>query len=407
MSLSHSLSFGQRPLFVNGPQRFYQYLLAILWGLNGIVNLGVVFFSKFTPLGGLANAIVPCLIIIFCLLSAKYLIRVNSIWTWAIFFSIFFLLTATYFFGSKVSVEGIENFLPQILSSVPYVLVGAGMNYRRDFTLLTIVSWLNIITSIIYQFYFMDSGRQVSDDMMGTAYNLLPNIVICFLSAFQRRLLLSWIVGTLGVFMLFVCGTRGAVVSLLAFFALYILLKLLRGGKNIIKIAVIVGCIALICTTYFTTFFEYAAELGFGTRIYDQLMGHTEMTGSGREFMHIISISAIKEQDLFGHGIMGEQALYVGIVGKNTYPHNIILEILLQFGVLIGGIIIMMAFYLPFKAYKVNVMCGDTDGAMFVVALGTAIYMNLMFSYTFWTTPFFFFIIAFFIHEIREKKKCV
>lgn len=404
MSLSQSLSFGPRPIFVKGPQRFYQYLLAILWGLNGIVSFSIVFFTKFTPLGELANAIVPSLITIFCLLSAKYLFRVNSIWTWSIFFTLVFLLAATFVFGSKVSIEGIENFLPQIVSSVPYILVGAGMNYRRDFTLLTIISWLNIVTSIMYQFYFIDSGRQVSDDMMGTAYNLLPNMVICFLSAFQRHLLISWIIGILGVFMLFVCGTRGAVVSLLVFFTLYIILKILRGGRNIIKITVIVGCIVLICTTYFTTFFEYTAELGFGTRIYDQLIGHTEMTGSGREFMHIISINAIKEQDLFGYGIMGEQDLYVGIVGKNTYPHNIILEILLQFGVLIGGSIIMMIFYLPFKAYNVNVRCGDIDSAMFVVALATAIFMNLMFSYTFWTTPFFFFILAFFIHEIQENK---
>lgn len=399
-----TLSFGSKPIFVRGHERYYQYLLAILWSLGLIVDYAEAFLKKITPFGDFSEFIVPLAIAFLVCLSAKYLYKVNNKWTWSIFIFLSFILLATYAFANTVQLQALERLGPQVVASIPYILLGAGLNYRRDFTLLTMVSCLNIACAILYQFYYLGTGREVDSDMMGLAYLLLPNVIICFLSAFQRNLLISWIAGIIGVFMLFVAGTRGAIVALAVFFLLYLVLYKLPRGRHKIRTIVMIGVVGLLIITYFTTFFEYTSGLGFGTRIYDQLTGNAEMTGSGREDMHAISIQEIMNQGFFGHGIFGEQYLYRDIVGKCTYPHNIILEILLQFGIFVGGILVVLVFYVPFKAYMLEVKIRDYNNAMFIVALATAIYMNLIFSYTFWTTPMFFFVLSYLIRIICSKR---
>lgn len=407
ISLSKALSFGPRPIFVKDQEKYYQYLLAIIWGNNLLTNYIVVFLGNYLGLGYTVDLMVSLIIALLVILSSRYLLKVNNKWTWIGFFALSFLLFCTYALGNSVNVQGIERFWPQVVAAVPCILLGAGLNYRRDFSLLTVVSWLNIISAVLYQFYYISTGRTVHDDMMGLAYSLLPNIVVCFLSAFQRNLLISWVTGILGTFMLLVAGTRGAVVSFAVFLLLYFYLYKLRRGKHRIRSLIMICAIVLIAISYFTAFFDYTSQLGFGTRIYDQLMGHAEMNGSGREQMHVVSINEIMNQGFWGHGVFGEQDLYKKIVGKSTYPHNLILEIFLQFGIFIGSILVFIIIYLPFKAYKTEIKHKDLKNAMFVVAMATAVYMNLMFSYTFWTTPLFFFIISYFIKEICIKKYAI
>ncbi|GEM_PF-6838665 len=405
MSITKILSFGSRPIFAKGQERNFQYLLAFLWGYNLIVSYFIAFIKNFTMFAVLDDLIVPLTIILLVLFSARYIISVNSKWTWLIFFFLCILLLASSAFGNPVQAQGFESFGLQVAVAVPYILVGSGLDYRRDFTLLTIISWLNIVGAIFYQFYYLSSGREVDDDMMALAYYLLPNVIICFLSAFQRNLLISWIVGICGTLMLFVAGTRGAVVAVAVFFLLYLFLYTLPHGRNKIRTIMLIIIIGLIIITYFTAFFDYTSNLGFGTRIYDQLTGNVEMTGSGRERMHAVSIQEIMNQGFFGHGVFGEQYLYRNIVGKYTYPHNLVLELMLQFGLFIGGILVIMVFYLPIKAYKIEIKNRNYRTAMFIVALATSVYMNLLFSYTFWTTPLFFFVLSYFIRLISQKDK--
>lgn len=406
-SLSKALSFGPRPIFVKGQERYYQYLLAIIWGNNLVTNYIVVFLGNFLGLGYTVDLIVTLTIALLVILSLQYLLKVNNKWTWIGFFSLSFLLFCTYALGNSVNVQGIERFWPQVVAAVPCILLGAGLNYRRDFSLLTVVSWLNIISSVLYQFYFISTGRTINDNMLGLAYSLLPNIVICFLSAFQRNLLISWATGILGTFMLLVAGSRGAVVSLAVFLLLYFYLYKLRRGKHRIRALIMICAVGLIAISYFTTFFDYTSQLGFGTRIYDQLMGHAEMNGSGREQMHVVSINEIINQGFWGHGVFGEQDLYKKIVGKSTYPHNLILEILLQFGIFIGVILVFLIFYLPYKAYRINIKNRNIQQALFIVGLVTPVYMNLLLSYTFWTTPLFFFVLSYSIRMAQNKNSQV
>lgn len=394
--IKKALSFVPRPIFVKGQERYYQYLLAIIWG-NGLLTNYIVVPSR-SVIGDAADMMVPLAIILLSLLSLRYLLKVNNGYTWIVFFALSTLLFGTYVFGNQINVMGIERFGPQIVSSLPYILLGVGLKYRRDYSLLILVSWLNVISSVLYQFYFISTGRLVSHDMMGLAYSILPSIVICFLSAFQLNLLISWITGILGTFLLFVAGTRGAVVSLAGFLLLYSYLYEIRRGRHKIRFVIMICAVVLIATSYFTAFFDYTSQLGFGTRIYDQLMGNAELNGSGREQMYDVSINEILHQGFWGHGVFGEQYLYKSIIGTSTYPHNLILEILLQFGILIGVGLVFLVFYLPYKAYQTSIRRGDIQKALFVVGLVAPIYMNLLFSYTFWTSPLFFFVLSYSIN---------
>lgn len=126
----------------------------------------------------------------------------------------------------------------------------------------------------------------------------------------------------------------------------------------------------------------------FMDRIIGVTFGGNEVYTSGRDIIYAEAMSMIKEKPLFGHGI-DSFTLYTGRV----YPHNLLLEMMVEIG-LLGAI-----FFLIFAIYAVFLMFKMKKSPLFILS-GIPLYMLIvqMFSGEFYDFRYFFFWIVPLLH---------
>lgn len=72
----------------------------------------------------------------------------------------------------------------------------------------------------------------------------------------------------------------------------------------------------------------------------------------GRDMLLSETISLIKARPLAGYGLFGDRYVLETVLNVKTYPHNIALEVLLHFGVIVGSFILLRLFLLIVRAYS-------------------------------------------------------
>ena len=81
-------------------------------------------------------------------------------------------------------------------------------------------------------------------------------------------------------------------------------------------------------------------------RIIEKILSAEFLEGSGRNMVHEKVLSAISEKPVLGYGFLGDSGFQNG-----GYPHNLFLELWVQFGVVIGSILVALVFYLFIKSF--------------------------------------------------------
>lgn len=146
-------------------------------------------------------------------------------------------------------------------------------------------------------------------------------------------------------------GSRGTLVSIAFFFTLYFLFN----KKNLIKkisIIIIASFILIaICTNFDkigSALLKYLSGKGFYSRTLTLLFSDQISYDSGRFEILKYYIDLIAQKPFIGWGVLG------GWLEKGLGPHNMIIEILLAFGIIIGGIISLLLVLLQFRIFFIK-----------------------------------------------------
>lgn len=138
------------------------------------------------------------------------------------------------------------------------------------------------------------------------------------------------------------------------------------------------------------------------------LASGTFMKSDARLEIFKTSLQGIDEYALIGTGIFQDRqyihdhvnALLDSAESVGSYSHNIFLELLLQFGIFIGGVAIVCILYLLFKGYR---KCKEKDGKFFIYLLLVCIgFFPLMISNT-WLDSSFFMMLGFMVGMLKMK----
>ena len=144
----------------------------------------------------------------------------------------------------------------------------------------------------------------------------------------------------------------------------------------------------------------------FSSRSIDRLLNGSVMIDRGRDNISSVMKMAITEKPITGYGLFGDRYLTaINLNSKGTYAHNIFLEILVQFGIPLGSILIGAYLYncIRFLFYKVDIK----SHTLYLCAF-SATFIKLMFSNSFWLDTNFYFLFAVMIiiwNIIRNNKK--
>lgn len=159
---------------------------------------------------------------------------------------------------------------------------------------------------------------------------------------------LNLVFGCISFLLVIAYGSRGTLLVCFAFIVAISLEKILCEGvsKYIILIALLVLIIYLFKGQLISYLTDLFSKLGFNSRTIAWLtMADSSLDSSGRDSLYLDAIVAIKNNPIFGYGILGDRMLL------GLYVHNIFLEILLDFGVIIGGYISIKMIICSIKSY--------------------------------------------------------
>ena len=212
------------------------------------------------------------------------------------------------------------------------------------------ISCLAVFVETLFVMFILRGSELQENDDMSRAYFILLNVLFVVNYAFDRRTLLGIVFAILGVMFLVSMGARGPVIIILSFVALKIFQTTQKKGYGFMFIFVTTFLVWFVNSEYWLGFLYVLRTvvdgIGLSTRVIDfTIEGETLTYYSERDEIAELVLKKIKERPLFGWGVYGEWQF----VDWNA--HNIYLEILDYYGVVIGGIIILWMFVINFKAF--------------------------------------------------------
>lgn len=233
--------------------------------------------------------------------------------------------------------------------------------------------------------YWLDSSNygyqiQISYNL-SFGYDVLIYALVFLYCALESRKFSDWVGASIGLGMIVAGGSRGPFLDIAIFVVLYLILKLEKSKKKIwIILGVSIGAVVLLLT-YEYILLAIAAILNtfnISSRFITKMLQGSIADTTSRNEIWAAAINMIKENP-FGYGAMGSrhvisQFIYV------AHPHQIFLELLIDFGVFFGSLIIVG---LGIMVIKILTMKGIPEWkGLFVVFFARA--CQLLISLTFW-----------------------
>ena len=330
---------------------------------------------------------------------------------------IIYLLAVLFFLVQWIladqSIFDFATFITLILSTLTAFFVGVSLEADENiFDPLYVLSILVLLASIAYSFYYM-TDRELLTDNMGYAYNVLPSIMIIVSGIYRReKRKLSIILSVIAFAFLLALGTRGPLLC----FAVFVLLMTVKsiGFTKISIAAVVLGItfsVFINSTLYTVTMLKISntlGEMGFSTRIMDMILEENLSDDNGRDAIQNTIIKEIREEPLAFRGVFSDRVSTRGLSDmenhisyeNGTYAHNLILEFLHNYGIAIGGLLLILLFS---KAIKLFLRCKKETAYIVVTSICIGI-VQLFVSSSYVLQPVFFMIIGLFMNEtLREK----
>lgn len=234
----------------------------------------------------------------------------------------------------------------------------------------------------------------LSINYMTVAYAVLPALffVYDYRKKYQKKIDLALII--LGFIGLFFGGCRGAIITFAVFVFIYEIryLKQRNGWWKFCLLMVLPLLILLISFNFIGIIKGINSILksfGYQGRLLAKILG---ISADG-DFFEISTRQEIIDILMPNIGIIGK-GIFADQVILGVYAHNIVVQILLEFGLIFGPILIGAFIFYVFRKYMGAEKRKDEFGVFCVFALTAVICIKLMFSSTYLTDQTFWFFLG-------------
>lgn len=189
---------------------------------------------------------------------------------------------------------------------------------------------------------------QIGTAYMGFSYAILVFILFALYDGLFKKNKVTLLFGMIGSIVNILGGTRGSILCIAAFLLFFLIFS---KRYKIVLFASVLGILFIsFYNKILALFTELANTIGIKSRIIDALSGlnmNSIAYANGRTSITDVSLELIKRNPL-GYGFLGERSQLNGAIywfTTNGYAHNIFLELILQFGVVLGSVIIVFMIY--------------------------------------------------------------
>ncbi|WP_409228222.1 O-antigen ligase family protein [Gudongella sp. SC589] len=354
------------------------------------------------------------LIILMLIKNRKYLnnFSIDSVSLY-LFFSLAVMISGFSYQDYLINWIGIIYFL--LFSTLPwYVLGRKTINYKSTISYLTSHNFvIFLFVGLMYLHKSFLGIVKVGD--MGLSYAALPIAILSTYALFSGKKKMQLIYLFFSLFIIVTVGSRGPLLAYLAYVIIYMLI-------NFKKHYILVTIVTVLGSVFYFNFYKaisyivnFLAKKDIYSRTLYKILDGTITSGTGRDSLFEESIYLIRNNPFTGVGI-GVERIHIfenvySAMGRSqmlssSYPHNLFIELIVQFGVVIGLLISAIILVITIKA----IFTGDSYSKNFALIFFGIGFMQLMVSSSYLLSPYFFYFIgiAWTIAAKRSKRKyCV
>jgi O-antigen ligase len=367
-------------------------------------NISIVLITLFGVdfADAVQNGFLLFLILLYYIFLYKERSKKTSVWPIYIFIVLFILIAVLFYpeydYWLFHELYGINAKYFRLYSGV-FALLYVSMvdNKARIASLFIYSARINFLFYIIQFFHALRRGYWISAYGTQINYNLAFGyrvaivaslFLILYVFSGKKSDLISFLISLIMIILQGSRGALGCIVSTSFFLALYCLptskqIVKKKIGKIVVSFVLLIslfGAFIVGVSLYDNSFIDKAATRAVRYSRTAQLLWEGNIDdGSGREGIWSVAIEAIQESDVFGYGFYGDRH----IVGRKLifgYPHNFVLEVLLQFGVPIGIFLILLLFW---NIIKMGRECNDITWLFIYIFLLSSC-SKLLLSDSFW-----------------------
>lgn len=292
--------------------------------------------------------------------------------------------------------------------SAPWLIVAYAVRNYSLFKKYLYASALIVLLSFLTNYYIFEAYTLGSYSYsQSNTYKLLPVAIILLDKIFDRRSLFNCIIFFTAVIFMLAMGARGPFACLVMYMVLKIFLLLKLSIKKLfagITISILLFVPLYLCyydiLSYLLNLFY---KLDFSTRVVSVLLDRSFFIDYHRSRLIKYSLDLIIENPFFGVGL-GSDRIFLSqkMGGGNSlfemsgwYPHNIILELFLHFGIVLGIVIVLYAIISILLILK-NAKKDSIDVICIFIGVG---FFPLLFSGSYLISPLFFMLIGLCLYQ--------
>ncbi len=310
----------------------------------------------FVPInaGTLSSVIMIPIVVLFIVYATKH----ANFSCFLVFFLYILVVLFSFLFGSYEYFT--SNELIRI-SMISFLGLLCGVSMKFDEKLYNTLYWQAVIVmfiSIAYLLYYI-SGREMVSDNMDFSYSVMPSVLIVLAGPFYKKnKFLNILLSTIGVIFIIMNGTRGPLLCILIF---YILMLYKKYGFSKVVIISMVGVILIniiwsmsVTQELLISFANSIGNMGMSPRIIEMLIENEISSGNGRDIIRESLMAEIRENPFYIRGLFADRQHTIGLYDFEhsttytfgAYAHNIIVELVFDFGIVLGALIFLLLLFL-------------------------------------------------------------
>lgn len=291
------------------------------------------------------------------------------------------------------------------ICSLPWFVVGNSLNNLNEIIEVFKKNvYLILLSNIALIIFCILTGRPMLGNME-ISYTILPLLLLSLLIFLNEKKIKFLMIALFSCTIVVIMGSRGTLLCIAGFLIMYYIINFKKEFFHVIIIVTLLIGIIWNFNNILAITINKFESWGISSRTLYKLENGDILNDTGRGKIQKVVIEALNEHPILGLGIGGERIIVNDKIYKMTkdmstcYPHNLIIEIIAQYGYLVGTMLIVFLIGLLVNTIK------NTNGneRNILLLLVSQEIIKLLVSSSYIISPMFFLVLGICFYKVREK----
>lgn len=291
------------------------------------------------------------------------------------------------------------------ICSLPWFVVGNSLdNLNEIIEVFKKYVYLILLSNIALILFCILTGRPMLGNME-ISYTILPLLLFSLLIFLNENKIRFLIIALFSSAIIVIMGSRGTILCIAGFLIMYYMMNFKKNFFYLIIITTsLIGVIWNFNNIIDITINKFES-LGISSRTLYKLQNGDILNDTGRGKIQEVAIEALNEHPILGLGIGGERILVNDKIYEMTkdmstcYPHNLAIEIIVQYGYFIGTMLIIFLIGLLVNTIKNT---SGNERNIFLLLVSQEV-IKLLVSSSYIISPMFFLVLGISFNKLRRK----